>query len=211
MIRAITIEREFGCGGSEVAAVVARRLGWHLWDAELTREIARLTHCTPQSIEKREWRTDTRGYQLFQDFLRGAFEGGLPPIERLQMLDARRIASVSQIAVETAFSSGPSVIVGRGAHYFLRNRPGVFRVFLYGSRDSKIRRLIATGIAQDQAIEQVDHIDKARARFISQNLGMKWPERHLYHAMFSTDMGEHQAATMLLQCIEGAVLESRDA
>jgi len=202
MIRAITIEREFGCGGSEVASLVAGRLGWHLWDAELTQEIARLTKCTPQAVEKREWRTDSRAYRVLQDFLRGAFEGGLPPIDRLQLLDARRIAAVSRSAVETAFSRGPSVLVGRGSQYVLRNHSDVFRVFLYGSRDSKIRRLIAAGTPQDQAVKQVDTTDKARAAFVARNLGLKWPERNLYHAMFNTDLGEAPAAGMILQCVK---------
>jgi hypothetical protein len=202
MMRAITIEREFGCGGSEVASLVAGRLGWHLWDRELTQEIARLTNSTPQAVEKKEWRTDARGYRILEDFLRGAFEGGLPPINRLHLLDARRIAAVSKSAVETAFSGGPSVIVGRGSQYFLRNYKDVFRVFLYGSRDCKIRRLIAAGIPQDQAIKQVDTTDKARAAFVARNLGLKWPERHLYHAMFNTDMGESAAAEMILQCVK---------
>ncbi len=202
MIRAISIEREFGCGGSEVARLVASRLGWHLWDGELIQEIARLTKSTPQAVEKSEWRVDARAYQVLQDFLRGAFEGGLPPTDRLQLLDARQIAAVSEKAVQAAFSSGPSVIVGRGSQYFLRNRRDVFRVFLYGSRDLKIRRLIAMGISDDQAIKQIDTTDKARAVFISRNLGLKWPEHHLYHAMFNTDAGEPRAAAMLLQCMQ---------
>jgi cytidylate kinase len=201
MIRAITIEREFGCGGSQVASLVASRLGWHLWDGELTQEIARLTQCTPLAVEKREWRRDTRAYQILQDFLRGAFEGGLPPIDRLQLLDARRIAAVSESAVQAAFLSGPSVIVGRGAQYFLRNRDDVFHAFLYASRDAKIRRVIASGVPQDQAIKQIDTTDKARAAFVARNLGLNWPERHIYHAMFNTDVGESRAASMLLQCV----------
>jgi len=211
MIRAITIEREFGCGASEVASLVAGRLGWRLWDRELTQEIARLTKCTPQAVEKREWRTDARAYQILEDFLRGAFEGGLPPINRLQLLDARRIAAVSEIAVQTAFSSGPSVIVGRGSQYFLRNHNDVFRVFLYASRDCKIRRLITAGMPQDQAIKLVDTTDKSRATFVARNLGLKWPERHLYHAMFNTDMGESRAAAMLLQCVRQLEGESEMA
>jgi len=209
MIRAITIEREFGCGGSEVAGLVAGKLGWHLWDRELTQEIARLTKSTPQAVEKREWRADARAYQILEDFLRGAFEGGLPPIDRLQLLDARQIAAVSEKAVQSALSSGPSVIVGRGSQYFLRNHHDVFRVFLYASRDCKIRRLIAAGIPQEHAIKQVDTTDEARATFVARNLGLKWPERHLYHAMFNTDAGEAHAASMLLQCLE--VIEASES
>jgi len=202
MVQAITIEREFGCGASEIASLVASRLGWSLWDERLTQEIARLTESTPEAVERREWRTDPLVYRLFQDFLRGGFEGGLPPTNRLHLLDARRIAAVSETAVNTALSSGPSVIVGRGSQFFLRNRKDVFRVFLYASRDYKIRRLISTGATQDKAIEQIDTTDKARAEFVRQYLGLKWPEPDLYQVMFNTEMGESSTATMLVECFQ---------
>ena len=202
MVNAITIEREFGCGASEIASLVASRLGWSLWDERLTQEIARLTASTPEAVGRREWRTDPVVYRVFKDFLRGAFEGGLPPTNRLHLLDARRIAAVSEIAVRTALSSGPSVIVGRGSQYFLRNRKDVFHIFLYASRDHKIRRMIARGATQEKAIEQIDTTDKARAEFVRQYLGLKWPEAHLFHAMFNTGMGESCTATMLIECVK---------
>ena len=202
MVQAITIEREFGCGASEIASLVASRLGWSLWDKRLTMEVARLTDSTPEAVERREWRTDPLVYRLFQDFLRGGFEGGLSHTNRLRLLDARRIAAVSGIAVKAALSGGPSVIVGRGAQFFLRTRKDVFHVFLYASRDFKIRTLISEGVTQDEAIEQIDTTDKARAAFVRQYLGLKWPEPHLYHAMFNTEMGESRVAAMLIQCVE---------
>ena len=145
---------------------------------------------TPEAVERREWLADPLVYRLFQDFLRGGFEGGLQPTSRLHLLDARRIAVVSESAVKTALSSGSSVIVGRGSQYFLRDRKDVFHVFLYASRDYKIHRLIARGASQDKAIEQVDTTDKARAEFVRQYLGLKWPEPELFHAMFNTGIGE---------------------
>jgi cytidylate kinase len=202
MVNVITIEREFGCGASEIASLVASRLGWSLWDKRLTQEIARLTESTPEAVEQREWRTDPVVFRIFQDFLRGGFEGGLPPTSRLHLLDARRIAAVSETAVKTAVSSGPSVIVGRGSQFFLRNRRDVFHVFLYASRDHKISRLISSGETQDKAIELIDTTDKSRAAFVRQYLGLKWPEPHLYHAMFNTEMGESCTAAMLVECFQ---------
>ena len=168
----------------------------------LTQEIARLTESTPEAVERREWRSDPVVYRVFQDFLRGGFEGGLPPTNRLHFLDARRIAAVSETAVKTALSSAPSVIVGRGSQFFLRNRKDVFHVFLYASRDQKIRRLISKGETQDKAIELVDTTDKARAAFVRQYLGLQWQEPHLYHAMFNTEMGDSCTATMLVECVQ---------
>ena len=200
-IQAVSIEREFGCGGSEIAAKLAELLGWKLWDHELTQEIARLTHSTPQAVEQREWKNDPAVYRVFKSFLRGAFEGGLPPTDRLEMLDARRIAIVSEQAVNNALAGGPCVIVGRGSQYFLRNRKDVFRTFLYASRTSKIQRLIAAGIPQEKAITDVDTIDRDRAAFVKRYLKLHWPEIHLYDAMFNTERGNSLVAEMLAHCV----------
>jgi Cytidylate kinase-like family len=202
MVNGITIEREFGCGAPEIASLVANRLGWSLWDERLTQEIARLTQSTPEAVEQREWRSDPLVFRVFQDFLRGGFEGGLPPTNRLHLLDARRIAAVSETAVKAALSSGPSVIVGRGSQFFLRNRKDVFHVFLYASRDYKIGRLISRGETQDKAIELIDTTDKSRAAFVRQYLGLKWQEPNLYHAMFNTEMGESCTAAMIVGCVQ---------
>jgi cytidylate kinase len=197
-IRAITIEREFGCGGSEIAAKLAQLLGWKLWDHELTQEIARLTNSSPQAVEQREWKSDPAVYRVFKSFLRGAFEGGLPPTDRLRLLDARGIAIVSERAVNHAVSAGPCVIVGRGSQYFLRDRNDVFRTFLYASRTFKIHRLIVAGTPEDKAIQEVDTIDGDRAAFVKKYLKLNWPERHLYHAMFNTEMGDSRVAESLV-------------
>ncbi|MGB8475936.1 MAG: cytidylate kinase-like family protein [Candidatus Acidiferrum sp.] len=202
MIRIVTIEREFGCGGSEIAAKLAELLGWKLWDHELTQEIARRTNSTPQAVEKREWKTDPAVYRVFKSFLRGAFEGGLPPTHRLELLDARRIATVSESAVNHALSGGPCVIVGRGSQYFLRNRKDVFRAFLYASRTSKIHRLITAGTSQEKAIAEVDTIDRDRAAFVKKYLKLNWPEHHLYDAMFNTEMGNSYVAEALAYCAQ---------
>ncbi len=202
MIQAVSIEREFGCGGSEIAAKLAQLLGWKLWDHELTEEIARLTHSTPQAVAQREWRNDPEVYRVFKSFLRGAFEGGLPSTDRLELLDARRIAMVSEQAVNQALSGGPCVIVGRGSQYFLRNRKDVFRVFLYASRNFKIHRLITTGISQEKAITDVDTIDKDRAAFVKRYLKLNWPEIHLFDAMFNTERGDAFVAEMLAHCVQ---------
>jgi len=201
MIRAVTIEREFGCGGSGIAAKLAELLGWKLWDHELIQEIARLTNCTPQAVEQREWKNDPAVYRVFKSFLRGAFEGALPPTDRLELLDARRIAAVSELAVNHALSGGPCVIVGRGSQYFLRNRKDVFRAFLYASRTSKIHRLITAGASQEKAITDVDTIDRDRAAFVKRYLKLNWPEVHLYDAMFTTERGDSFVAGMLAQCV----------
>ena len=202
MIQTITIEREFGCGGPDIASQLAARLGWKLWDELLTLEIARLTKCAPQAVERREWKKDPLVYRIFRSFLRGAFEGSLPPTNQLELLDADRIAKVSERVVREAVDSGPCVIVGRGSQYFLRNRADVLRVFLYAPREAKIRRMVSAGTPEHVAAEQVETIDRERASFIKTYFGHDWPDRYLYQLMLNTSAGDESAVGLILSFMQ---------
>ena len=48
----ITIEREYGAGGSVIAAKLAERLGWKLYDQELTADIARIAQVDPKAVAR---------------------------------------------------------------------------------------------------------------------------------------------------------------
>ena len=54
MINTVTIEREYGSGGGEIAQLVSNHLGWKLWDQLLTEEIARLAECPKSVVQLRE-------------------------------------------------------------------------------------------------------------------------------------------------------------
>jgi len=74
MIKIVTVEREYGSGGGEIAQSLATQLGWKLWDQLLTEEIARLANCPKAVVEVREERTDPLYYRLFKSFLRGVMK-----------------------------------------------------------------------------------------------------------------------------------------
>jgi len=87
MIKIITIEREYGSGGGEIAQLLAKHLGWKLWDQLLTEEIARLAECPKAVVETREERTDPLYYRLFKSFLRGSYEGSINA-HKLKLVDS---------------------------------------------------------------------------------------------------------------------------
>ncbi len=189
MIKIITIEREYGCGGPEIAQKIADRLGWKLWDQLLTSEIARLSNCDQAEVKCREERVDPLYYRLFKSVLLGSFEGSLN-VHRLKLLDADSILRITERVVQTAAASGNCVIVGRGSQHFLRNRDDALRVFLYAPREEKIRRLTAGDMSETAIEEQVDTVDNERAEFIEKYFHLEWPSRAIYHAMLNTAVGD---------------------
>jgi Cytidylate kinase-like family len=188
VINIITIEREYGCGGAEIARKTAERLAWKLWDELLTSRIARLSNCKKSEVESREERVDPLYYRLFKSILRGSFEGSLN-IHRLKLLDADSILRITEHVVRKAATEGNCVIVGRGSQHFLCDRNDTLRIFLYAPREAKIRRLIAEGGSRKEVEEAVDVVDTERAAFIEKYFHMAWPDRSLYHAMLNTAIG----------------------
>src|SRR5579864_6303290 len=173
MIKIVTIEREYGCGGGEIAQLLATRLGWKLWDLLLTEEMARLANCSNSVLEVREELTHPLYYRLFKSFLRGSYEGSLNA-HKLDLVDSESILKITAKVVEHAAGKGNCVIVGRGSQHFLGNRPDTLRVFLYSPRKNKVRRLISRGKEEKEAEELVDTVDGERADFIQKYFHAEW-------------------------------------
>ena len=201
MIRIVTIEREYGSGGGEIAQSLATQLGWKLWDQLLTEEIARLANCPKAIVEVREERTDPLYYRLFKSFLRGSYEGSLNAY-KLNLVDSETILKITERVVQHAAKTGYSVIVGRGSQHFLRSRPDTLRVFLYAPRDDKLRRLLARGKSEKEAEQLVDTVDRERGDFIQKYFRVEWPDRAIYHTMINTAIGDEAVVHMILDLMK---------
>jgi shikimate kinase len=197
MIRIVTVEREYGSGGGEIAQLLSERLGWKLWDQLLTEEIARLAQCPKAVVEVREERTDPLYYRLFKSFLRGSYEGSINA-HKLKLVDSESILRITQRVVLQVADTGNCVIVGRGSQHFLASRQDALRVFLYAPREDKVRRLLARGKSESDAHELVDTVDRERVEFIQKYFNVEWPSRAVYHVMINTSIGDEAVVQMIL-------------
>jgi hypothetical protein len=188
MFRIITVEREYGAGGSLVAAELARRKGWQLLDQQLTAEIAKLASVDTGVVARCEEKCDPLLHRLAKVFWRGSYERSLP-IADDKIFDADTMVQLAHRVIEDKAKYGHCVIVGRGAPYILRDRHDTFRVFVYGSHNEKIRRLVGLKMREKEAAEMVDTIDQERALFVRKYFNAEWPCRRLYHLMLSSDAG----------------------
>jgi cytidylate kinase len=200
MIQVITIEREYGSGGADIAKRVAARLGWKLWDHLLTNEIARQMECDCRVVEEHEEKRDPLSYRLFKAFLRGSHEGS-QNAPRLKMADTDCIREVTERVVKSAAEGGNCVIVGRGSAYYLQNRRDAFHVFIYAPFSRKVQHLQAGGKSESEAIHLAETVDRDRAAFIKQYFGVDWPDRHRFHLMLNSTMGEDAATETILNSI----------
>ena len=197
MFRIITLEREFGCGGGGIACELARRLGWKLWDEQLTSEIARRAQVAESAVSLCDERVDSRLYRLAKAFWRGSYERSIPLADALTFDTDRMMAMVGEI-MRTIAAEGNAVIVGRGGPFFLREREDTFRVFTYASRDEKFRRLLAMGKSREEAEDLVENVDKERMAYIKHYFNAEWPTRALYHLMINTVVGDENVIAAIL-------------
>jgi shikimate kinase len=197
MIKIITVEREYGCGGGDIAQLLSERLSWKLWDHLLTEEIARLAQCPKAVVEVREERTDPLYYRLFKSFLRGSYEGSINAY-KLKLVDSESILRITERVVREAASTGNCVIVGRGSQHFLGTHTDTLRIFLYAPREDKVRRLMARGKTEQEAQELVDSVDNDRGAFIQKYFHVEWPSRGMYHVMLNTSIGDEAVVQGIL-------------
>jgi cytidylate kinase len=201
MIRIVTIEREYGCGAARIAGTIADRLGWKLWDREITAEIARRLKCKHELVQEREERLDSMFYRLIKAFMRGSFEPRIDTAD-LEVLDAEHLSILFEKVVTDIAESGNCVIVGRGANWFLRHREDAFHAFLYAPHDEKMRRTIAQGETEREATHLLESVDRERAAFIRKYYGKVWPDRSLYNLMINTKVGDDFAIATVLSAVD---------
>jgi cytidylate kinase len=200
VIKVISVEREYGCGAANIAQTIASRLGWKLWDHDISAEIARRLKCKTELVEAREERCDSMFYRLIKSFMRGSFEPSVDSAD-LELLDAEHLAILFEKVVTEIAQRGDCVIVGRGAPWFLRDREDAFHVFLYAPYAEKMRRLLAVGESEKEAQHLLESVDPERAAFIRKYYGKVWPDRSLYNIMMNTSIGDDTVITTILDAV----------
>ena len=199
MIRVITIEREYGSGGANIARKLAERLGWQLWDRRLTEEIARRLDCM-----SKQW-TSMRSEQTrcITGCSRHSCEGVLGALNapRLGMVDADCIRQAAEQVVTIAAKAGNSVIVGRGSAYFLKDRGDVFHVFVYAPFEAKVQRLRAERFTEKEAVELVKTVDSDRAEYIKKYFDIEWPDRYAFQLMINSALGDELVVQVILDSV----------
>jgi len=210
MFRIVTLEREFGSGGAAIAAELARRLGWKLWDQQLTREIAKRAQVAEEAVCLCDERVDSRLYRLAKAFWRGSYERALPMADS-RVFDTDRMMVMMEEISQNIAAEGNAVIVGRGSPFFLRGREDTFSVFVYAPRDEKIRRLLAIGKSREECEELVDNVDKDRMAYIKHYFNADWPTRSLYHMMINTVVGDENVVDAILHGMENLAARRPEA
>ena len=197
----ITISRMFGSGGSDVAARVARSLGWSLLDNAFVDAVAERLGVPRDEISAREERVPSLAERLANAMALGSPEM-MPPVPDAPLPPSEeRIIEVTKRVVDEAVARGPIVMVGRGAQCMLAAREDVIHVFCYAPKSALVARAMRRlHVAAEEAERVVDETNKNREQYVKKHWHRSWRAHDNYHMCLNTEwLGIEESAEIVVR------------
>lgn len=173
----ITIAREAGCRGMDVARILAYRLGYRLVDRQVIAALARETGVPYRVAAERDETVEHWFERLTAplDFTPEAAE------QLAALLPAKSLVEITEKLVGKYAEDGNVVILGRAGAAILGGRKGVLHVFLHASAEWRAQALAANQrIPVASAREQVDGTDRQRGEYLKAYYDREWRDPSLY-------------------------------
>jgi cytidylate kinase len=197
----ITISRQYGAGGSEVARRVAEGLGWRVVDNELVERVAARAGLPAEQVAEREERVPSFVERLARTLAASTpelFPPQLPTgtVPKIQEADLVRI---TESVVAEAAAKGRLVLVGRAAPAVLARERDSLHVKLVAPKDVRVQAAAARlGIDLQKATAVVEESDSTRARYHRQYYRRDWNDPVNYHIVLNTGAIGLDGATDLI-------------
>lgn len=187
-IRAVTVSREYGSGGGEIAGRLARRLGWDLVDHAIIERTARALGTSLEDVEAHDESTGGFVSQLLEA-MRNLDAGpiaiaGAPPEAFLSAEDYRRTA---EEIVRAAAARGRVVIVGRAAQVILADRQDALHIRVVAPFAQRVAYVMRReGLDRHAAEARIHHKDHERASYLEREYHHRPDEAQLYDLVVNT-------------------------
>ena len=178
----VTIGREFGTGGRQIATELAEMLGVKLYDRQLLDTIKERYNMTQEEIDqvkavKPSWWYEPVSADMYKD----------------EEFLARSLAHKESC-----------VLLGRTGFHIFRDEPCAFKVFLMADRsfrrDKVARRL---NINEGSADELIDKVDEARENFTKTFSGKTRYDARNYDLVLNvTGLEPKEVARFIAECVQ---------
>ena len=191
----IAIGRQFGSGGHDIGKILAEKLGYDFYDAEIIQMTAGTTGYTPEFIKKNEEiMTNSLIYDLVNQMYLNADMQDEAPKDKIFEAECQVVRDLAK--------KGNCVIVGRCADYVLRNSGNCLKVFFSAPLVSRIRRVAQRqNISEGEAKATVQKNEKLRADNYRYYTRRMWGAAGNFDLSLNTDLGEEY----IENCIRSAM------
>jgi cytidylate kinase len=198
----ITIGRQIGSGGLEIAQKLSDKLGVKMYDKELLNIASRESGLRNDLFEKKDEKIENGLKGVLGSLLgiRGYFADG-GAISLSSSITEEDLFTVQSAVIKKIASENSSIFIGRCADYILRDYPTILSVFISAEKKFRIARLMdMRGITQAEALKIIDQLDKERAAYYNYYTFKKWGDASSYHLCIdSSKFGIDGAVEMIFK------------
>lgn len=164
----ISISREYGSGGHEIAEKIARDLGLNLYDRNILEEIAREKNADVETLEKVD---EKAGNRLFSRTVRGYSNSMEQNLAEMQF----------EFLQKKADKGESFVVVGRCSETMLKEREELVSIFVLADREAKIDHVMKKyNLSKEEAIAKNDRHDRTRKQYHNRHSEIKWGDSRNY-------------------------------
>jgi CMP/dCMP kinase len=208
-VTVITISRQLGCGGEEIATQICQILGYRYLDKEMIAQVIKdegLSESEVTDFSEEHYRTAGFLERLLRP---GPYIVAHVPaairdergteMQGIKQLDEPRFIRLIRAVIHGAYNRGNVVIMGRGGQAILQELPGVLHVRLemaLGKRIGRIRE--RTGKSIDEVQQLALHYDRNSARYLERLFGVNWDDPLLYHLIINTGKWQTEAVAQII-------------
>jgi len=189
----ITISRQTGSGGHEIAELLAEKLNIPLHDRNVVEEAMKELGLENADDVDEKLVVDyvakfAKGYHAI--FGKGKLYHMMPQTEEEPTISEKMFEVQSKIIKRLA-DAGPCVIVGRCADYVLEDRDDVFSVFITAEEEQRVQRMMERReLTHERAVNAVEFADRDRAKYYQAYAKRKWGSPESYDmTVSSTKLG----------------------
>ena len=187
----ITVAREHGSSGKEIARLVAQKLGIPFYYKEMTALAAQESGLDKEFIADININSPAYLHSLYLS------------TDVIQRAVVAQDKVIKRIAEE-----GSCVIVGRAADYVLKDNEDLVRVFIYAPMDYRIKRIMEVyGDDYEAARRNVKRSDEARASYYKKISGLEWGAKHNYDLVINSSIGLDESAEAICLYVKRTVKE----
>ena len=192
----ITVSREFGAGGSLVAAHAARALGWRLVDNDFVARVAARAGLPEATVALRDERAPGFREWLLRALSRAVPElfspaAASPPAE----LEEAALVKVTESVVADLAAEGRVVLVGRAAPAVLGRKELAIHVRVVAPKADRIRAVMARhSLGPAEAQRLMEDTDRNRARYHREYYDRDWADPTHFHLVLNTGLLGYEGA-----------------
>ena len=198
----ITISRQFGTGGHEIGAELARRLGVKMLDKQILNEVAKRISVVEDAVEKIEarnplWRDDFTNF--YRNYMAHAEYNGTEHDQTSRELFKAQADAIRKIADEES-----CIIIGRCGFDIFRNHPNALKIFIHSTLDCRKHRIaVKYDLNEQDAAAMIVDNDYSRELYTKTFTGSDWTDARNYDISLDVrQFGVNGAVDFLMKAIE---------